>query len=160
MTKANDISFKYENINGKFNFRVAAFIKNGEKFLLQKSDKDSFQGLIGGRVSFGETTFEAIKREIYEKISVTLNDESIYFFKIVENFFNYDNKRFHELLFVYKIENNDLNKLDNFKTLDKSDCINKWFNKNEMLALQVRPKELKDWLNDDKIFEHLIIIDQ
>lgn len=42
MTKANDISFKYENINGKFNFRVAAFIKNGEKFLLQKSDKDSF----------------------------------------------------------------------------------------------------------------------
>lgn len=92
---------------------------------MQKSDKDSFYGLIGGRVSFGETTFDAIKREVNEEIGVTLNEESIYFFKIVENFFNYDNKRFHELLFVYKIENNDLNKLDNFKTLDKSDCINK-----------------------------------
>ena len=42
MTKTNDISFKYENLKGKFNFRVAAFIKNSEKFLLQKSDKDSF----------------------------------------------------------------------------------------------------------------------
>ena len=30
-----------------------------------------------GRVKFGETTFEAIKREIYEKISVTLNDEKL-----------------------------------------------------------------------------------
>lgn len=76
-----------------------------------------------------------------------------------ENFFVYDNNRFHELLFVYKIENNDLNKLDNFKTLDKSDCINEWFNKNEILTLQVRPKELKDWLNDEKSLEHLTIID-
>ena len=48
MTKTNDISFKYENLKGKFNFRVAAFIQNGEKLLLQKSDKDSFYGLIGG----------------------------------------------------------------------------------------------------------------
>ena len=159
MTKANDISFKYENIKGKFNFRVAAFIQNGEKFLLQKSDKDSFYGLIGGRVSFGETTFEAIKREIYEETGVTLNDKNINLFKIIENFFVYDNKRFHELLFVYKIENNDLNKLDNFKTLDKINCINKWFSKNEIFASQVRPKELKDWLNDEKPFEHLIIVD-
>lgn len=29
-----------------------------------------------GMVKFGETTFEAIKREIYEKISVTLNDKN------------------------------------------------------------------------------------
>ena len=45
------------------------------------------------------------------------------------------------------------------KTLDKIDCINKWFSKNEIFALQVRPKELKDWLNDDIVFEHLIIMD-
>ena len=159
MTKINDISFKYENLKGKFNFRVAAFIQNGEKFLLQKSVKDSFYGLIGGRVSFGETTFDAIKREVNEETWVTLIDENINLFKIIENFFKYDNKRFHELLFVYKIENNDLNKLDNFKTLDKSDCINKWFNKNEILTLQVRPKELKDWLNDENSLEHLTIID-
>ena len=159
MTKANDISFKYENINGKFNFRVAAFIQNGEKFLLQKSNKDSFYGLIGGRVKFGETTFDAIKREVNEETGVTIIDEDINLFKIIENFFVYDNKRFHELLFVYKIENNDLNKLDNFKTLDKSDCINKWFSKNEILVSQVRPKELKDWLNDEKVYEHLIIMD-
>ena len=30
-----------------------------------------------GKVKFGETTFEAIKRVIYEKISVTLNDEKL-----------------------------------------------------------------------------------
>ena len=77
MTKTNDISFKYENLKGKFNFRVAAFIQNGEKLLLQKSDKDSFQGLIGGRVSFGETTFEAIIREVNEETGVTLNDEKL-----------------------------------------------------------------------------------
>lgn len=76
-----------------------------------------------------------------------------------ENFFEYDNKRFHELLFVYKIENRDLNTIDIFKTLDKSDCINKWFSKNEIFASHVRPKELKDWLNDEKSLEHLIIID-
>ena len=76
MTIINDISFKYENLKGKFNFRVAAFIQNGEKLLLQKSDKDSFYGLIGGRVSFGETTFEAIIREVNEETEVTLNDKN------------------------------------------------------------------------------------
>lgn len=83
MTIINDILFKYENLKGKFNFRVAAFIQNGEKFLLQKSDKDSFYGLIGGRVSFGETTFEAIKREVNEETGVTLIDENINLFKII-----------------------------------------------------------------------------
>ena len=73
--------------------------------------------------------------------------------------YSFQNHAFHELLFVYKIENRDLNTLDNFKTLDKIDCINKWFSKNEIFALQVRPKELKDWLNDDIVFEHLIIMD-
>ena len=76
MTIINDILFKYENLKGKFNFRVAAFIQNCEKFLLQKSDKDSFYGLIGGRVSFGETTFEAIIREVNEETEVTLNDKN------------------------------------------------------------------------------------
>lgn len=30
-----------------------------------------------GRVKFGETIFDTIKREIYEKISITLNDEKL-----------------------------------------------------------------------------------
>ena len=76
MTIIKDILFKYENLKGKFNFRVAAFIQNGEKLLLQKSDKDSFYGLIGGRVSFCETTFEAIIREVNEETGVTLNDKN------------------------------------------------------------------------------------
>lgn len=157
MAKDNDITFKYEELNGKFNFRVAALIENKDKVLLQKSVKDDYYCLIGGRVAFCENTKIALIREIEEETGVKLNENDMKLFKVVENFFEYGGKKFHELLYVYKVHNKVLNKMDNFKTLDKDDCYNKWYLKEELKNVDVRPNEFKEWICSKKTIEHIII---
>ena len=78
-------------------------------------------------------------------------------FKVVENFFEYSGKKFHELLYVYKVHNKVLNKMDNFKTLDKDNCYNKWYLKEELKNVDVRPNEFKEWICSKKTIEHIII---
>lgn len=157
MAKENDITFKYDKLNGKFNFRVAALIENKDKVLLQKAQKDNYYSLIGGRVSFGENTKMALIREIKEETGVEINKKDIKLFKIVENFFRYSDKNFHELLFVYKVHNKKLNKMDNFRTIDKENCYNKWLLKSEIENIEVRPSGYQKWIFDKKAIEHIII---
>ena len=54
----------------KFNFRVSALIENKGRYLLEKSIKTDFLNMPGGRVHAGESTLDAIKRELEEELKL------------------------------------------------------------------------------------------
>lgn len=89
--------------NKCFNLRVASVINKDDKILLTKDDK--LYTLPGGRVFFGETTENALKRSILNELNMKI--KIIKLLSINENFFDYGNDNYHELLFVYLCELDD-----------------------------------------------------
>lgn len=63
-----DCTFKTEE--GKFNFRVGAAIYDGKRVLFTTDGSSDYYYAVGGRVHFGETTENAVLREIREELGV------------------------------------------------------------------------------------------
>ena len=155
----NDINFKNEELKVKFNFRVACIISSEDKILLQKSSKDDYYSLIGGRVKFFEDTIDALIRELKEETGILISKDEAKLIDVVENFFIYDDTKFHEILFIYKVSNNEeLMAMNNFKTFDKDTSINLWINIKELNKYKIIPSIVKKIINNDQI-EHDIIKD-
>jgi 8-oxo-dGTP pyrophosphatase MutT (NUDIX family) len=149
-----DISYKTED--GKFNFRVAIVIKDGDRILLEQNKKNTYWNLIGGRVKFNENTKDAIKREVEEEIGYSIDLNKTKFNSICENFFTYNNLNFHEILFIYVINIDDeLTKKNNFGSLDKKEINHRWFTLKEIEKLEIQPNNLLNIINDEK--NHFII---
>ncbi|QVK17974.1 NUDIX domain-containing protein [Mycoplasmatota bacterium] len=96
-----DINFKHDH--KCFNFRVASVIKKEDKILLTKDL--NYHTLPGGRVHFGETTETAVKRAVYDALNIHVEISKL--LSINENFFDYGEDDYHELLFVYLCEIED-----------------------------------------------------
>ena len=62
---------------GYFNYRVAAVIVNDGKILAQRNTKTNEYYLPGGRVVFGETSEEALLREI-EELKIDITDYNLF----------------------------------------------------------------------------------
>ena len=151
-----DISYYNEDAKFKFNFRVAVIANKDNKILLQKCDKDPYYYLIGGRVSLGESTLTAVKREVYEETGIVVRNSELNLINIVENFFVYNEVKFHELLFIYKLNNKELLEKDDFKTLDKENSYNVWIDIDKLNELDVRPEIIKDTYNSTDIINTII----
>ncbi len=50
--------------NQKLIYRVACVVTHRDKVLLHRAEEDSFYALPGGSVEFGETSIEALHREM------------------------------------------------------------------------------------------------
>ena len=100
-----DCTFKTKE--GKFNFRVAAIIKNGNKILMAHNpDDESCYYSVGGRVKMNETVEDAVIREIKEETGLNCEIERMGF--IHENFFtNYVGVKFHEISIYFYIKITD-----------------------------------------------------
>lgn len=151
-----DISYYNEEAKFKFNFRVAVIANKDNKILLQKCDKDPYYYLIGGRVSLGESTLTAVKREVEEETGIVVKNGELNLINIVENFFVYNGVKFHELLFIYKLNNKELLEKDDFKTLDKENSYNVWIDIDKLNELDVRPEIIKDTYNSTDIINTII----
>ena len=151
-----DISYYNEEAKFKFNFRVAVIANKDNKILLQKCDKDPYYYLIGGRVSLGESTLTAVKREVEEETGIVVKNSELNLINIVENFFVYNEVKFHELLFIYKLNNKELLEKDDFKTLDKENSYNVWIDIDKLNELDVRPEIIKDTYNSTDIINTII----
>lgn len=51
-----------------------------------------------------ESTQDALQREIKEEIGIDLDKDNCKLSGMIENFFNFDDKDYHELYFLYKTE--------------------------------------------------------
>ena len=151
-----DISYYNEDGKVKFNFRVSVIANKDNKILLQKCDKDPYYYLIGGRVSLGESTLTAVKREVEEETGIAVKNGELNLINIVENFFVYNGVKFHELLFIYKLNNKELLEKDDFKTLDKENSYNVWIDIDKLNELDVRPEIIKDTYNSTDIINTII----
>ena len=99
----SDISIKIDDI--VLNIRVGIIFKYHEKTLIEiRKDRVGNSVIPGGRVKIDELRIDALKREIKEEMGITLIDEKIKYKDTIEEFFDYDNKTFHEFFFVYEYE--------------------------------------------------------
>ena len=86
----------------KLNIRAAAIIIHENKILTHKNRNENFYGLVGGRVQIGESSANTVKREILEEMGKRI--EITEFLTTVENFFQGDDIKYHEIMFVYRAE--------------------------------------------------------
>lgn len=151
-----DVSVMIENV--KFNYRVAAIIKNGDKILLHKSKKDNFFAIPGGRIMIGEDSEAALKREFLEEIGTNVFVKK--YLGTIENFFEYNGKKYHELMIVYEAKfekESDKYNMDKIVGLEEDGKIEFiWKTIEQIKELDLRPKFIKDSLVDEKDILHLI----
>lgn len=151
-----DISVMIDNI--KFNYRVATIIKNNNKILLHKSKEDNFYAIPGGRIMIGETSENALKREFIEEIGakITIKD----YLGTVENFFEYNGKKYHELMIVYEStfdSNSNFYKEEKIRGLEENGKIEFiWKTIDEIKQLDLRPLFLKENIISNTQITHLI----
>ena len=131
----------------KFNFRVAVLIENKGRILL--SNSGDFWNMIGGRVHIGESTLEAVKRELKEELGIEV--VGLKCINVSENFFKWMGKNQQELLFVYKVDLDnkyEITKKDTFKCLD-SDEIFEWHKIEDIDALICKPVIIKNLVKNE-----------
>lgn len=146
---ARDVKFWKED--GSFKLRVCGVVQVGDKILIDNCDNAPFWGYPGGHVELGESTREAVVREVKEEIGV--DAEIIKNLASIQLFFTReDGKPFHEIGFYYlmkaniepknlTIEENDKEKLRKHQF--------RWVTKEELKNLDVRPTELKKVILND-----------
>ena len=64
--------------------------------------QETFYRAMGGGVDFGETSYEALKREFQEEIQAELTN--IKYLGCLENLFTFNGKPGHEILLVYQCD--------------------------------------------------------
>lgn len=155
-----DIRIKEDNL--KFKYRVSGIIINNNKILLEKySDKGWC--LPGGYVAMGETSEEAMLRELKEEIDKEFVIDK--FLGVVENFFtNFRNDKTHAIEFYYKVNFKDINDIDsidyNRVEDDHGFIIHhhlEWFNIEELNNINLLPNIVKKDIIDNKESFHYII---
>ena len=158
-----DVRIKTDNI--KFKFRVSAVVIKNNKLLLEKYDDKSYC-LPGGYVNIGETSEEAIHRELKEELKFDfVLDE---FLGVAENFFtNFKGDRTHGIDFYYKASfknKKDINNIDyNYVEDDHGFTVChdlKWFDINELDKVILRPEKIKEAIINNENNFHYIIIDK
>lgn len=88
---------------GVVNIRVGAIIHRDNKILMATNSNVDYLYSIGGRIKFGESTEQAIRREVKEELGVDLEIERLGI--VHESFFyNKNNKLTYEISFYYYME--------------------------------------------------------
>ncbi len=98
------IECTFETEMGRFNYRVGAVIANGRKILMARNprEKREFYYSVGGRVRFGETLEDAVKREIKEETGLDCEVERMAV--VHENFFvDGDGVPYHEVSVFFMV---------------------------------------------------------
>jgi 8-oxo-dGTP pyrophosphatase MutT (NUDIX family) len=142
-----DISIILEDIT--LNIRAAVIIDTEKGYVFEKDKLDGIYFLVGGRIKTNETSENAAKREIKEELGINIGNIKLK--AIMESFFVYDNRKFHEICFYYKYKiRGNINLPENYYV----------FNKEEIKKKNIQPKIINEIINseNDEIM-HLIIND-
>lgn len=139
-----DIKFTQDDFN--FNVRSSCIIKDKKhnKVLLTNmraiTDHEAYL-LPGGRLNITEDSLDAIKRELKEELSISLDYKLI---TIEENISK--ETKFHMIEFIYYAEIEDFNLI---KSLDDGWDKFKIFNIEDINNIDIRPKSVKELINKD-----------
>ena len=154
-----DITIDVEDY--KLNVRTAGIIIHNNKLLVHRNINEEHYALIGGRIGIGENSEDALKREILEElgkeIEITGNVATI------ENFFEMKSQKYHEIMFVHKIEfiNGDDKKTENtIKNIEGKEYLKyEWLNLEKIDEYPLKPQVIKEILKSEKFPVHKINTD-
>ena len=142
----------------KLNVRAAGIIIHNGKILLHRNKNSDHYALIGGRVEIGENSENTIKREIKEELGKDI--EITGYVGTIENFFEMKGCKYHEIMFVYKIEfvNEEDKKIEyTIKNIEGKDYLQyEWIELEKIAEYEVVPKVIKDVLKENKFPTHKI----
>ena len=142
----------------KLNVRAAGVIIHNGKILVHKNGKTNHYALVGGRVEIGENSADTIKREIKEELGKDI--EIIEYLSTIENFFESKGSKYHEIMFLYKIEftNDEDKKIEyTMKNLEGKDYLQyEWLELNKIDKYPLLPQAIKDVLKQGQFPIHKI----
>ena len=146
-----DLKIKTEN--EEFYCRACGIIKQNNKFLIMKVNKTDYYHLPGGHVELGETSKEAVIRELKEEVGCDVKEATL--FALQENFWLSDEKQYHGIEFYYIVEPDVcLEQLDH-EAIEKDKGEDKllefkWVTVDELKKIDLRPANVKELLLNGK----------
>lgn len=142
----------------KLNVRAAGVMIHNGKILVHKNVNSDHYALIGGRVEIGENSADTVKREIKEELGKDI--EITGYISTIENFFEMKGSKYHEILFVHKIEfiNEEDKKIeDTIKNIEGKDYLQyEWIELDRIDEYPLLPRAVKDVLTENKFPIHKI----
>lgn len=83
----------------RFNYRIVGVAIHDDQVLLHHAPTEAFWSLPGGRAELGESAEQTLRRELREELGVEI--EVVRLLWVVENFFPYDARNYHELALYF-----------------------------------------------------------
>ena len=130
---------------------VVGIVEKDNKILVQegfdKVKNQKFYRLLGGGIEFLETSEQALIREFKEEINADI--KILDKLNVVENIFEYEGKKAHEIVFIYNLEiPNEQIKNEYLIIEDEVKFYAKWIDKEEFISNKkiVYPEISKDYL--------------
>ena len=142
----------------KLNIRAAGVMIHNGKILLHRNINSDHYALIGGRVEIGENSADTIKREIKEELGKDI--EITGYIATIENFFELKGSKYHEIMFIHKIEfsNKEDKKIEyTMKNVEGKDYLQyEWIDLDRIDEYPLLPKAVKDVLKENRFPTHKI----
>ncbi len=141
-----DVKFKEKEYS--FHYRVIGVIVKDDKYLVQNIGGKDYYVLPGGHVRVGETSEEALIREIKEEVGIDIVREDFRLFCYHENIFERNGKIEHWIEQYYLVDSGEKlgkeswsfeeNDIDGVKTLNYI-----FVNKEELEKIDLKPLSVK-----------------
>ncbi len=145
--KINDVTYKV---------RAGGLIEYKNKFLLVKMGLGSYWCVPGGHLEWFENSENAVIREVEEETCMPVEVKNL--FLLHENFyFNVKKQKFHEMCFYYLLKPKDEQNVIVDQTREefdkgKKDVLEfKWFTREEIKNLDIKPTIIKEMIVENKI---------
>ena len=151
-----DITIDVEDY--KLNVRAAGVIIHNNKILVHKNINSDHYALVGGRIEIGENSVDTIKREIKEELGKDI--EITGYISTIENFFEMKGSKYHEIMFVHKVEFVDEKDKEIEYTLEniegKDYLKYEWLELDKIEQYPLWPKAIREVLKENKFPVHKI----
>ena len=142
----------FDVAGARFNYRVVGACVHEGYALLHRAEHDDFWSLPGGRCDILEPSAEALRREMREELAVEVGVERLLW--VVENFFQYGGRSYHEMALYYLISLPDgcgyLDKERTYRRLEENGVvlIYRWFPLDTLRSVRLFPSFLHEGLGD------------
>lgn len=142
----------------KLNIRAGGLIIHNNKILAHKNINKDHYCIPGGRIELGENSETTIKREIQEELGKDI--DILKYSSTIENFFYMNEKKYHELYFLYRVEfkNEEDKKIEyTMHNIEGKDYLQyEWLDIDKIDEYNILPECLKDMLKKDNMPTHVI----